>query len=144
MSTGGINYYQKEGNHFEKLNNEVIPIISNSPDERDVTKYAAIFTHNDETYKCNMIKMFERLEIISEVYSGKYQELLEYYSEGSETYDSECLTALQTNDPFNGIHLAAQVCTSSGYSQCISLINYASEIEQLNDLLDLELCVTIY
>ncbi len=144
MASGGINYYKKESNHFEKVNNEVIPIISLSPDERDVAKYAAIFTYDDETYKCNMMKIFKRIEILALVYQGKYDELLDYYGEESDYHDSKCFSALDTSDPFNGMKISAQVCTSSGYSSCINLINFASEIEALNELLDDEQCIKVY
>lgn len=144
MASGGINYYQKESNHFEKVNNEVVQLISNSPGERDATKYAAMFAHDAEMYKCNMMKIFKRVEILAQIYEGKYDELVEYYSEESEYSNSECLTALGTNNPFNEMKLAAMACTSSGYEYCIQLIGYATEIEDLNELLDKEQCITVY
>lgn len=151
--TNLVDFYQKEGSSWKKMNPGFIDIISLGG-ERDAAKYAAIFAGSDEMYQCNMKKAFKRLEILTEVYGGnsisewkaggKLGRLAEYYSAmpfgdciGYLTeYDENAKDALAT------LNNKAATC-QLGPELCLELISAADELKQINTKLRLE-CVTLY
>lgn len=93
-----LNYFQKKGMQWKKLNAQPIPIISISP-ERDAAKYAALFAADGEQYRCNLRKAFTRLQYLGELYLLKISDLQQYYEplRGSATAE-RCLNYLVSDE----------------------------------------------
>ncbi len=162
--TQKVNYYQKENNAWRWLNRKEGPIqIVSLGGERDAAKYAAIFAADDEVYKCNLGKAFQRLQYLNEIYGGKniYQgtaggklkEMIDYYAERpEETIGEPCLDYLQVFGPnllssMRMFQNQVQVCQSTyqSGSQCTDLVSTAEEIRQINqDLGRRGNCLTLY
>ena len=84
--------------------------------ERDAATYAALFAGNAETYRCNMMKAFKRLSLVSQVLQDKVDLMMSSF-EGSAT-DSACLSVLNTQATvYRELSMAAKQCTSS-YLAC--------------------------
>ncbi|MBI2662262.1 hypothetical protein HYX11_02275 [Candidatus Woesearchaeota archaeon] len=144
-----VDYYQKEGERWTKLNyNTPVQIVSLGG-ERDAAKYAAIFAADDKVYKCNMQKAFKRLKYINEVYSGKAEEMKIFYS--SKTFSKECFGYIQEGKPNLIDALSSQANLLQGcfkdntLSNCGKLIESAMEIKTVNDNLgEKGDCITLY
>lgn len=148
-----VDFYQKEGTSWKKLNRDYVNIISLGG-ERDAAKYAAIFAGDDKTYQCNMKKAFKRLEILTEVYGGskitslketggKLGGLVSFYAKRA----SACLGYLVFNSnnanlALNTLNINAKSCRLDSAS-CLGLIDAADELNKINDDLRLE-CVALY
>lgn len=149
-----VDFYQKQGLSWQKLNLEPVRVIS-LPGERDAAKYAAIFAADDQMYWCNMGKAFRRLELLTKVYGGeeiafgevggKIGELITYYKVDSS---GECLGHLeQYND--NALdaltklsHATAACRLDSG--TCVDLIESADLLRNINDKLRISCSVSLY
>ncbi|MBU0470169.1 MAG: hypothetical protein KKA62_01350 [Nanoarchaeota archaeon] len=153
--TNQVDFYQKEGNRWKKLNKGAVRIISLGG-ERDAAKYAAIFTENDQTYQCNMQKAFKRLSILAEVYGGneianfkpggKLGEMMDGY-EAQPYQAGECLGYLEKYDKnvldsLAALKNKAEACQLEEAS-CLELLDAAQDIKQLNENLRLN-CITLY
>jgi len=151
-----IDFYQKEGLEWKKLNKNPVRIISLGG-ERDAAKYAAIFAGDDKTYQCNMQKAFRRLEILSEVYGGsgiaelqvggKLGELQEYYLSQGLSAHPDCLGNIQ-NYPDHLTESLAALKSRAAACQleeeiCLDLISTAGKIQDLNNNLRLN-CIRLY
>ena len=144
-----VDYYQKEGNKWLKLNgNNPVQIVSLGG-ERDAAKYGAIFAADDKVYKCNMQKAFKRLKYINEVYSGKAEEMKIFYF--GKTFSKECFSYIQESKPNLIEALSSQGNLLSGclkdntLSNCGKLIDSAVEIKMVNEDLGAKGdCITLY
>ena len=151
LSLGGYNHFVKDDNVFRLKNNEgLIPIVSLYQSDRDAAQIAALFSDGKFNYQCNMMKGFMRLGILTEVYKGKADQLVDYYS-SAEHYDSQCLFFLDyelSSDDVVGVLsvMDAQIssCVNLGYEKCLDITTYAARLKQLNDELDNEGCITLY
>jgi hypothetical protein len=137
-------YYQKEGSSWKQLGEE-IKIISIA-EERDAAKYAAIFAGDGENYKCNMMKAFRRMELVSEVYEGKLNNLVDYYNKIS--LGGGCSNDLKPlSSAFGPWKIQVNLCNEGGtvnYNQyCGPLSGKASEIKELNKNLR-NACIGLY
>ncbi len=146
--SNGAFYFSKQGGVWQKDHIEEVAIVS-LDGERDAAKYAALFSGSAETYQCNMMKVFKRLEIVSQVYLSKYEELLEYYDvTGTSLVDpslkSLCSNILDGDISLQQLSSAATVCTISGYTECVELENFAFDLAAINERLDERGCVTLY
>ena len=157
-----VNYYQKENDLWKWINKKDGPIqIVSLGGEKDAAKYAAIFAHDGDVYKCNMGKVFQRLQYVNEIYAGqqiprgfpggKLKEMIEYYEARpeSEAVGESCLDSLQELDPnllqslmlFQNQVIACQY----DYKQCTSLVAEAVNIQQVNQNLGRRgNCLTLY
>jgi len=156
--TNQVDYYQKEGALWRKLNFNPVQIISLGG-ERDAAKYGAVFAANDKDYQCNMKKAFVRLKYLNEVYSGadialgkvsgKLGEMVEYYDTHKELeltrpdcignvkkYDPNLVALMQTHQ------LRVSACLLQ-QSSCADLINSAQDIKKVNTALGVD-CITLY
>lgn len=145
-----IQYYTKmKGNSAWRREGETMPLVSLSG-EKEAARYAAIFAGNAESYKCNMRKVFERLEYVAEVYAGKLQELKEYYvAETGKCH--EILTSRRPNNMGKVFNFnfysrigTCQIQARRGeFSNCGELLAPASELQAFNEELRGE-CITLY
>jgi len=112
--------------------------------ERDAATYAALFAGNAETYRCNMMKAFKRLSLVSQVLQNKVDLMMETYE--GDPDKSACLTILN-DDPtvYRTLSLTAQQCTSS-YLACSQneLVVLKDRIFDLNQALSVEGCERVY
>ncbi len=124
-----VAYYQKEGDEWKQLG-EPVQIISIA-EERDTAKYAAIFAGDGESYKCNMMKAFKRMELVSEVYEGKLNDLTNYYNQVDPT--GECSTNLGVlSSAFENLKAEVDKCVFiKDYTFCDDDI--ATKASELND-----------
>ncbi len=153
-----VNYYQKQGAIWKKLNHAPLPIISLGG-ERDAAKYAAIFAGNDQVYQCNMQKAFHRLKLLNEVYGGaaintgrfggKVQEIISHYEQHPDLAQQrpDCLGYLQIY-PQNVISTLASHQNKAAAcllqpSFCIDLVSSAAQLKELNEQLRVD-CLTLY
>jgi len=151
MGTGGVNFYEKSGTVFKKVNGAEVQLVSIKPEERDVSKYGIIFSSGEDAYKCNMMKVFKRLEIITKTYEHKYEELRTYYDPSSLSYwDHEnpaCYAILESDDlinAFSGLLSSSQGCSYGGYGACEEMFTYALTIKDKNEKLDEAGCIKLY
>lgn len=151
---GNVWFYQVKNGRWKKTNLNPSQIISLSG-ERDAAKYAAIFSADDEIYRCNMQKAFQRLEYLTEVYYGKTTNLIDHYEGRPDLANADdCLLSLDRN-PDNvaevlGAHrniaISCRVSLASGSQLgiCDDLENTAASLKQLNENLDSAGCVKLY
>lgn len=149
MGTGGVNFYEKSGTVFKQTNNGEVKLISIKPDERDVAKYAVIFSSGEDAYKCNMMKVFKRLEIMARAYSHKYNELKFYYDEETVPilgyYENQaCINILKSDDSLEKLLASSQACSATGYNECHNMAEHALEIKGVNERLDEAGCIKLY
>ncbi len=154
-----VDYYQKQGTSWRRLNVRPVQIVSPGG-ERDAAKYAAIFSGNDQIYECNMKKAFRRLQRVNEVYGGldlttdvggKAAEMQTYYEVTRpelQPSHPNCLGYLKTYPEGNIItalrthQIKTRVCLLES-SSCSDLISSASELRRINELLRVD-CLTLY
>lgn len=148
VSFSGVNqvtYFQKKGAVWEE--EETVQIISIA-EEKDAAKYAAIFAGDGESYRCNMIKVFKRMNYVNEVYWGKFEEIVDYYKENPLGTSEECLFILerQTTSMWVefGIFKAKTSYCVLDYDYCSDLIGEATNLKNLNTELGKEPCITLY
>ncbi|MBT5739703.1 hypothetical protein HOI26_01260 [Candidatus Woesearchaeota archaeon] len=151
-SDGSVIYYKKDSDNRWRQQRSA-PIIS-VDGERDAAKYAALFAADSEQYLCNMEKAMKRLTYVSEVYSGKVEDILAYYQENvvsvpdeiDRTVMANCLAKLEgsaTSSPyyidraFNTYKQNVEFCglaLSEGEpSQCSNLEEEAKKLFDLNN-----------
>lgn len=149
-----VDFYQKKGSAWQKLNQDTIRVISLS-NERNAAKYAAIFAADDQIYWCNMNKAMTRLELLTKVYGGekitsgeaggKIGELINYYKEDIssdcrghlEQYNENALDALAK------LSHATTACRLQPGS-CVDLIDAAEMLKKINDRLRISCSVSLY
>lgn len=146
---GFVNFYtyDEDSKTFEiEYQYNFISMITLVPEERDATKYAAIFAGGAEGYMCNMMKAFKRLEIVSEVYLNKYNQLVDYYAAGSEPdqNNQNCRITLSGDNSIELLNSAATSCVENNYLGCTSIEDYAYNVQTLNEKLYEYNCVTVY
>ncbi len=155
FSGNKVDYYQKKGSSWEKLNKVSLNLVSLGG-ERDAAKYAAIFAGDDQIYWCNMQKAFKRLGILAEVYGGneiekmksggKLGEMVDYYKMHPDR-SGECLGYLENyndnaRDALAVLANKASACRLED-SSCPELVSSANNLKQINEQLRLN-CITIY
>lgn len=149
-----VDFYQKQGSSWQKLNQKLVRIIS-LPGERDAAKYAAVFAADDQMYWCNMGKAFARMELLTKVYGGeeiafgeaggKIGELINYYKSDIagecrghlEQYNENALDALTR------LSHAVTACKLQQDS-CVDLIDAADMLKKINDKLRISCSVSLY
>ncbi|MEK6899509.1 MAG: hypothetical protein AABX05_00130 [Nanoarchaeota archaeon] len=148
-----INFYQKNGNAWKKLNNNPIRLVSLGG-ERDAAKHAAIFSGDDKTYQCNMGKAFKRLDLLLDVYGGpeigvgssggKLAQLIDHYK---EIPTSECKGHLEdydinARDIISTLKNKASACKLQAQS-CLEMISAAQKMKGINEQLQIS-CKPLY
>ncbi|HLD72974.1 MAG TPA: hypothetical protein VJA23_05285 [Candidatus Nanoarchaeia archaeon] len=151
-----ITYYQKQGAQWKKMHPHPITIISIAK-ERDAAKYAAIFSANDQTYQCNMLKAFQRLQYLLEIYEKKAKEMNQYYLDNPGLgFSKDCPLYIQ--GPYSledgketSLFIALDNLKNSlgacliKPEFCSGLISPAQQLQQVNrDLGEKGDCLTLY
>jgi hypothetical protein len=151
MADGTVNYYYREENDFQIENVwGAIHIFSLDPEERDAAKYGTIFAGGADEYMCNMMKAFKRLEIVSDVYLDKFEQLKEYYTENGvhDLANQDCRIFLEGDNSVENLHAEAKTCVSdvAGYlsAGCTNIEGAAILVKELNENLYNNNCVTLY
>lgn len=150
MGTGAVNFYEKSDAVFKKVNGAEVKLVSIKPAERDVSKYAIIFSSGEDAYKCNMMKVFKRLAIMVVAYSHKYEELKNYYDPSSLSFwvheNPSCHAILESLEkPLDFLLGSSQACSKFGYGQCREdMVDWALEIKDKNEKLSEAGCITLY
>ncbi len=149
-----VDFYQKQGSNWKKLNQQPIRVIS-LPGERDAAKYAAIFAADDQLYWCNMNKALTRLDLLTKVYGGeevaygelggKLQELISYYE---DDISSDCRGHLEQYnenalDALTKLSHATTACRLQQQS-CVDVIDAADMLKKINDKLRVSCSVSLY
>jgi len=151
-----VDFYQKQGSSWQKLNQKLLRIVS-LPGEKNAAKYGAIFSADDQIYRCNMGKALNRLEKLMEVYGGKdiasgliggkLQKLSEHYQ---GDISSDCRGYLEQN---NENTVGALSRLSSNVAACrlqpqscseLDLIEAAEKLKQMNDKLRVSCSASLY
>ncbi len=137
-----LDYYQKQGSQWKKLNTEPLSIISLGG-ERDAARYAAIFAGSPGSYQCNMQKAYQRLELVTSLYFARAEELEEYYRARSPT--GECITLVSGADENIKLSLRAvasslQACKLTGGCNFLDDIQ---TLQELNNKMSLN-CIPLY
>ncbi len=149
-----VDFYQKKGSAWQKLNQNAVRVISLSG-ERNAAKYAAIFAADDQIYWCNMDKAMTRLELLTKVYGGeeiaygeaggKIGELITYYKNDISSDCSGHLEQYNENalDALAKLSHAATACRLQQGS-CADLIDAAEMLKKINDQLRISCSVSLY
>jgi len=142
FTAGGINFYQENKGQWVLSNQDgPLPLISLGG-ERDAAKYGAIFSSDADNYWCNMQKAFHRLQYVTEVYSGKEEEINDFYTESGGV----CKVLLSSQDNLRSSLLTLQTQAQScryAYS-CIDMIKTATRIKTLDNQLWESHCIRLY
>ena len=152
--TNQVDFYQKDGSTWRKLNQKAVRVIS-LPGERDAAKYAAIFTADDQSYWCNMNKALTRLELLTKVYGGadvaygegggKLGELINYYK---DDFSSDCRGHLEqyNENALDALAKLSHATTACRLQQdsCVDLIDAAEALKKINDKLRVSCSVSLY
>jgi hypothetical protein len=161
LGVNTVDYYQKEGSVWKKLNDNPIRILS-IDEERDAAKYGAIFSGSPESYQCNMMKAFKKLDKLIAVYGGekmseniggKLAEIVEFYESNPETsLTTECLGYLTTYDEnvytsLRSMQNQIKTCLvfQGEQGKCFDLITHADTLRKANRILsETGDCISLY
>ncbi|MBT4935374.1 hypothetical protein HOL21_04425 [Candidatus Woesearchaeota archaeon] len=149
FSGNTVQYYRKSANSFVQ-DGSPVPLIM-VPGERQAAKYAAIFAGDDDIYKCGMQKAFTRLTYLSEIYTSKTADIIDFYDGQTDNICYSTFTSIGTNNiqqEFNVYLSAVNTCnvaiTLSEFDSCTSLIVSAVNLMTLNkDMRDTN-CIALY
>jgi len=147
-----VDYFVKDGNNWERSTSSgSIPVISTGLQEREAALYAALFAADDEVYTCNMMKAFKRYHILVQLYQEETEILKRYYSEGGPgEADTRCTTPLWENtgnnieDTLRSMEGELSTCIVQGYDDCTELPELARQLNELNEELSADACITLY
>ena len=145
-ATKKVTFYKAKNGIFQKTRSTDIDIISMPSQERDAAQFAAIFSSDDESYRCNMMKVFKRVELVSSVHQNKKEALNDYYQTAiiNPTTASTCSTILSSDDSIHRLLTDAQTCTLVGYNECFRMQEFALSLKESNGELYNSECVRIY
>ncbi|HJN56360.1 MAG: hypothetical protein QF436_03165 [Candidatus Woesearchaeota archaeon] len=124
---------------FEKRNDRFVKSDSSSYIGRE-TLLGAVFTDKKELYECIMSNIFEKLNIVTQIYMKKTKSIIQSYSTNNPRCYENRDTAYSTND------LQIILDSSSDFSLTNSekILEAKEVIQQQNKLAQLESCATIY
>lgn len=154
-TTTSVIFYSKKADLFEVQHSSAIEIVSLFPRERDAAKFGALFAGSAKEYECNMMKSFERVAILSDMYLRSKEQLYSFYENEETGYlqlpsgsvaqrvttRSKCMGLYERDNSLNLFVAAAQSCVIDGTS-CLLLRDHASGIQTLNE--ELFGCIKIY
>ncbi len=148
-----VDYYQKNGVVWKKINSAPINIISLGG-ERDAARYAAVFAGSDQAYRCGMQQAFRRLSYLNEVYAGteitrgesggKLNEMKVYYDTSEHSLTDSCsqqLTLLQS--ALQSHQNAGKACLIQD-AACVDLLSSAQRVREINQELIDQGCLALY
>ncbi|MEK6901168.1 MAG: hypothetical protein AABX37_02400, partial [Nanoarchaeota archaeon] len=145
-----VTYYHQNEGRWEQIGKSVEVVSLGG--ERDAAKFAAIFAADDEQYRCNMGKAFQRLKYVTEVYGKKREEMERKHAR--DAIPTRCLDFIQQgNVQHNMARLlqnhqsAADSCVEHYASQpafCGGFITTAREVISTNQLLHNNNCIPLY
>lgn len=152
-----VDFYQKQGSSWQKLNRRSIPLIDLKKDRSTFspTKIAAIFAGDADSYSCSMQKVFKRLGYLNVIYAQKINDLEEYYQQNPSLRESQtCENYINKYTPqlkssFLSFNSAVRSCLSSFQlgeeaNFCHNLAKSADEIKEVNKKLAQNSCLTLY
>jgi hypothetical protein len=142
-----VTYYYKEQDSWSAGDSVTIYSIA---EEKDAAKYAALFAGDAESYRCNMEKVFERMEYVNDLYIAKAADLAEHFQMMSDRGEKRemaesCLVTLEQESVkgvLDAIKVGLSAC-SIGYEQCTTLRGHALKLAEMNDHLR-DICVGLY
>ncbi len=145
-----VTYYQQKEGQWEQTGTDV-EIVSLG-EERDAAKFAAIFAADDEQYRCNMGKAFQRLKYVTEVYGKKREEMEQKHT--GDTDPTKCLDFIKQGQVDSNMfrqldahQRAADTCLTVYTSQphvCGDFITTARDIISTNQILHNNNCISLY
>ena len=131
-------YYRMSSDHTWKKIGDTVKVIT-TPEERESSKYAAIFAANDKTYKCNMQKVFQRGKYIDLLYLDKFTSINDHYDD-----QDDCKLELLGGKQLLAEHLSYMEFCEKSYLFCSELVQKSIEIRNFNDKLREEACIRLY
>ena len=147
-----VDYYTQRNGRWNILTPQSsVPIMLSGFEEKDAALYGALFSSDDESYMCNMMKVFKRQQILAKLYQEKVVEMISYYESGpaKAQYNSDCNLNLKENpsnmeDALQNLVSTLTTCVEQGYERCTDIPGYAQEIHTLNEKLGSANCETLY
>ena len=110
--------------------------------ERDAAKYAAIFAENYAMYKCNMQKVFKRLNHLTEIYLNKLEDIKNHYGGPAESCYGEIVASSGAEPTLANFKLKVESCDKLYF--CDDLRIEAIKLREANNLLNLNECIRLY
>ena len=139
-SERSVAYYNLE--EGAAITNPLFDSVSIMPtlDDRNPALYAALFSGDAESYRCNMRKVFDRFILLAEMYHQRAVELKARYADAGTT-----LCAFQINpDKFVQLKDAAVLCRTEQSAACLSrTFTIAQDIQRHNDVVQQQ-CAVLY
>jgi hypothetical protein len=142
-----VSYFKLDQDGRWQQLGESIPIIS-LDEELGSATYAAVFSEDGDIYTCNMKKAFKKLKFLTNIYSGKAEEIETYYqNEARDLPQSrECREIIRGYNPdvlttLGYIKEGIDLCNFQ-YSSCGNLLQPANDLMLLNK--QLENCIQLY
>ena len=128
----GITFYEKGDDDYFKDKGSA-PLIYSSGDVNP-NIYGAVFSTDADSYKCNVRKAFERLEMLSRIYGKRMEEIQEneVYPEGSP-----CKALIEISKFYGAtesLEEVGKVCKTS-VDNCGGVGSLANEIEEINSFI---------
>lgn len=151
-----LDFYQKSGSSWRKLNAQAIPLISvdtvnGEAKKRNSAKFAAVFSDDPDIYLCNMKKAWNRGDFVVQLYQKKAEELERYFSAtdaGGVCYHAYAATSSYGADKNYPLSLetlrgALQSCLVGECRDGDQFKTVLDNLEQLNEDMNLE-CIPLY
>lgn len=154
QTLASVDYFVQDGDNWNKLTSSgSVPIINTGLEDKDAALYGALFSSDDESYKCNMMKAFKRYYLLTQLYQEKLDEMISYYGPDgpleAQVY-TRCKqwisdnTASNLEDVLSNMASTLTTCIEQGYDYCTELSQYAVEVHTLNEELGGDNCETLY
>ena len=153
FSANSVQFFEQKNNIWQTTGSADIVSMN---DERDAAKFAAIFSADAQQYDCNMNKAFQRVNLLSNLYEGKLDELKVYYdSLDQEGYEVDQCKSYVNSLSSGGYQqnledtikfsykIESDVCASENIN-CATLSETALGLRRLNQELGKECEVALY
>ena len=129
-----VTYYTMDGQ--DALTTGTITVMQGFEEHHSL--YAALFSNDAASYRCNMRKVFERLIILSEMYEQRANELKQKYrATGNQ------LCELQINPKFAELKEQATLCRDD-LSTCLAELYSTAQSIQRNNAFVQQQCAVLY
>lgn len=131
LESGNIEFFKKQGNKF--ISTGVSTYLGKK------SLLGAVFSDSHELYGCVMQNVFEKMGIVTQIYSKKVNSIKEKYQPGDHCYDYKAII-------YNTEYLDRILDASSDFTleNTNEIIDAAKNIESQNKQAQLQSCAVIY
>jgi|TARA_Y100000031_G_C8231409_1_gene391073 hypothetical protein len=137
LESGNIEFFQKEGNDFTSSGSQN---LGSSNYLGTKTLLGAIISDDKEIYECSMKDIFEKINIVTDIYKEKTERIKQIYSQENDRCSAFEQT-IYSLDHLNKISLASEEFKSTNIG---TMSQAATDLRSQNRQAQLQSCATIY